>query len=439
MITDYVFSRLLDTSIEKAKKILKESNSRLLITKRDLEDAINYHLKAVENWSAEISFNDLKKAKLTSRVFIDLDVFVYPRRVRIEVDEKIEKIPLRSLLETESRHMVLLGQPGAGKTTSMKYLCQSLLHDECFPNLNFSFPILIKFRELNNPEPLNQSKSMDNPDEFSSGPIFDLLYNIFALSIDLPDELKVKKKKKDRGFLKEKLVMSIIEQLNVLLILEGFDELVQINHRNESLREIRKLTTFLENSTAIVTSRSADFHYNIGNASIYEICSLNHEQIRNFSLKWLDDENKASGFVNEINNSPFLDTTIRPLNLAHLCAIYERIGKIPDKPKTLYRKIVNLLLEEWDEQRSVKRYSRYANFEVDRKFDFLCNLAYELTTSLKKTVFSDVDLKKVYDKTYIVTQIFNTEGFAGDKITVYLVMGSSVFKNTGDMITPYFR
>ncbi len=118
----------------------------------------------------------------------------------------------------------------------------------------------------------------------------------------------------------------------------------------------------------------------------------------NFALKWLGNKSKAENLIKEIQNSPFADTAIRPLNLAHLCAIYERIGKIPDKPKTVYKKIINLLLEEWDEQRSVKRNSSYANFETDRKFEFLSNLSFMLTTSLNRSVFSSADLIKVYKK-----------------------------------------
>jgi hypothetical protein len=66
----------------------------------------------------------------------------------------------------------------------------------------------------------------------------------------------------------------------------------------------------------------------------------------------------------------------------------------------MYKKIINLLLEEWDEQKSVKRYSRYAHFEIDRKFDFLCHLAFSLTTSLQKTIFSKYDLLRAYQAIY---------------------------------------
>jgi hypothetical protein len=84
------------------------------------------------------------------------------------------------------------------------------------------------------------------------------------------------------------------------------------------------------------------------------------------------------------------------LTLAHLCAIYERTDDIPEKPKTIYKKIVNLLLEEWDLQRTIKRQSKYARFEVDRKYEFLCNLAYVLTVTRRQTVFSSADIVYLY-------------------------------------------
>ena len=86
-----------------------------------------------------------------------------------------------------------------------------------------------------------------------------------------------------------------------------------------------------------------------------------------------------------------------PLTLAHLCAVFERSGSIPRKPRTLYRKAVRLALEDWDEQRSVKRWSGYADFEVDRKEDFLKAIAYELSTKKRGMAsFGRADLKEAY-------------------------------------------
>lgn len=103
----------------------------------------------------------------------------------------------------------------------------------------------------------------------------------------------------------------------------------------------------------IITSRSGEFQYSLNNTFEYEIKSLNNYQIESFIKKWLNNKKMASDMIKQLAKSPYSDTAIRPLTLAHLCAIYERNLKIPNKPKTLYRKIVNLLLEDWDLQRNV--------------------------------------------------------------------------------------
>ena len=95
-------------------------------------------------------------------------------------------------------------------------------------------------------------------------------------------------------------------------------------------------------------------------------------------------------------SSPYYDTAIRPLTLSHLCAIFERIGKIPEKPKTIHRKVVSLLLEDWDEQRHIVRNSKYNNFEIDRKLEFLANFSFLLTSKYQKSIFSKEEIKQVY-------------------------------------------
>lgn len=387
MIKEYIFKKLLDAAYERAKGILKESAGKLLTPAEKIEESIRYHLEAVETWSGEISFNELKKARYLSKVFIELDLFLYPRRIR-QPNEAIESIPLKSIFDYSHGHPILLGQPGAGKTTSMKYLSQLLLHDANYQRERLSLPILIKLRELHG--------GAGGDDSI----IIEQLYEILGLSFTLPkhsptEEFLIESKK-----IKEKLVINVLEELKVLLLLDGFDEIAQKSNRDEALREIRKLAIHLKKSVLVLTSRSGDFVYNIDNTTQYEISPLKTEQINQFALKWLQKEELASDFLGKINTSPFADTTIRPLTLAHLCAIYERIGKIPEKPKSIYKRIIHLLLEEWDQQRSVKRHSRYANFEIDRKFDFLCRIAYVLTTSFQATVFSEENLESTYFNIY---------------------------------------
>lgn len=386
MLKEYLIKKALDEVLVIGKKALRETGAKLLSNKNDIEEAVTHHLSGVTTWSGEISFTDLKEAKRTEDIFIELDTFVYPRRNRIVQEESIPQTSLIETLKTSKNHHIILGQPGAGKTTSLKYLCNRIFFDEaeCFDK--FKFPLLVKLRDL------NQIRKTDE-----SSAVIDTLFNILGLRLEY-DEKELKET--DKKWAKERLVINILDSASVLIMLDGFDELVTSKLRDDVISDIRTLCEKLRVATLIVTSRVADFNYSINGASQYEICPLNESQIADFANKWLVDENKAKDFLDRVKSSPFADTSIRPLTLAHLCAIYDRIGNIPEKPKTVYKKIINLLLEEWDQQRSVRRESKYASFEVDRKFEFLANMAYLLTINLRTSVFSKIHLQTIYKKMY---------------------------------------
>jgi hypothetical protein len=389
MIIEYVVKKALDEIYGAAKRLLNDKDEKLISDTSGVEAAIRDHLQLVSSWSEEVSFLDLKRARLTKEIFIQPYLYVMPRRRRVQPDETLESISLKEIVNDDARHCVLLGQPGAGKTTSMKHLCQALFLDEEFGCEGLSFPILIRFRDLNVAKASNDATLL-----------IDSISNTLGVRVGTPDGRGMQASASHRKSIMERLVISILNSLGVLLILDGFDELTDPDKRKEALIDIRNLAARLDKATMIVTCRTGEFEYSIENLSQYELCPLNSDQITLFASRWLQDKQLVAPFLKQIHESPFIDTAVRPLTLAHLAAIYERIGEIPKKPRTVYRKVINLLLEEWDQQRSVKRTSRYANFAVDRKFEFLCHLSYTMTALLQKMVFSHEDLVQVYDRIY---------------------------------------
>lgn len=399
LMTSYLFKKALDAAIEAAKKkltekTLKENETKLNVTVSDLEESIQHHLQLVKNWSQEVTFNDLKRPRLTSDIFVQLDISVFPTRMRASPTEKIEQIPLRRMLDHDPHHIILLGQPGAGKTTSIKFICQAMLRSEKTYAGGYSFPLLIRLRDLNGFDA--------SPD---STVLLDRILSILGLKIEfgrLPPKFADDKSRllssiiAERRAIRERVVSRVLDELQVLLIVEGFDELVLLKDRQQTILDLGVLALGLDRARILMTSRTGDFTYNIDNTVQYEVAPLTAKQIATFSKKWLKDASKAKRFLDSIETSPFKDTAIRPLTLAHLCTLYDRIGTIPEKPKSVYYKIIYLLLEEWDQQRSVIRESRYAKFDVRRKFEFLCQLAYDLTVSLHRSLFSREELIDVY-------------------------------------------
>lgn len=195
---------------------------------------------------------------------------------------------------------------------------------------------------------------------------------------------------------KEEAIFSFLNYINPILVLDGFDELKDSSAKTIVLNELRKISSKLTDSKIVLSCRTGEFTYDLEYSNTYEIAPLSSKQIELFVNKWLNDSTKAKDFLLKVGNSPFAETSIKPLSLAHLCAIYERIGNVPEQPKTVYRKVVNLLIEEWDEQRRVIRESAFSGFEADQKFEFLTHLAFFLTTKYRSTIFSVSEFESAY-------------------------------------------
>jgi Cdc6-like AAA superfamily ATPase len=392
IVLQEIGTRLLNSII----KLTKNTSIKVYSKEKEIFEALTQHLKFVKNWSEEVNFSDLKHAKSTKKVFVDLELYLQPIRIRIKDDEKLDKFELKKLFTfNHSKHVALLGQVGSGKTTSLKFLCQSLLFNEGFFESGFSYPILLKLNDFN---------SQEKESEFNRSVIINTLIEILGIKFNFQqlDEKAIES-------FKESVVISFLNENQTLLLLDGFDEIVFRNRRKVFLKEFEKLVHSIDQSKIILTSRTSDFRLSIENLNTYEICPLTDEQISLFAFKWLESKKEAEDFINKIKKSPFYDTAIRPLTIAHLCAIYERNKDIPEKPKTVYKKIVTLLLEEWNQQRNVHRKSKYAQFENDRKFEFLSNLAYGLTLSNKNNNFTKNDLESIYDKIYQDYDLVKTE------------------------------
>ncbi len=365
---------LAKRAVTSLREYLSRWNVNVTSTQERLEAAIAAHQREIRTWSEEISFKDLLRPKSTAEVFVPLDIYLLPRRQHISPKEQFASAPLSSILQNEAvAHVVMLGQPGAGKTTAVKHLCQEMLTgNEVFPLQEF--PLLIRLRDL------NTAKAAD-------GNLEDLLIermqSILDIDLSFPTDLQSDDAVDTRRSLRERAVIRILETLKPLILLDGLDEISLKVKRDSIVAGIRRLAIQLESARIIFTARTGEFSYHIEKMTTYEIAPLSDGQIEQFASAWLGKDD-AKQFLRQIRHSPFADTAIKPLTLAHLCAIFERVRKIPEKPKSVYKKIVSLLLEEWDQQRSVHRVSAYSNFEVDRKFEFLSDLAHSLTT-LSKT------------------------------------------------------
>ena len=342
---------------------------------------LKQHLESIDQWSSRIKFREMNEPRGTRDVYVELDTYLAPTNLHIDERDKKNTRPIHDALFNHPDHCIVLGQPGAGKTTSMQKVCSSLF-DETNKNEK-TIPLLIRFRSLD----IQQKRF----------PITSYLSEI------IPHTLRIKNAKTENDVgtaegIETDVLLALLDEIGAVIILEGFDEIPTQENKGVVLDEVRKMCSTLRKSKVIITCRSGEFNYELEKTRTFEIAPLSERQISKFARKWIKPPNNPAEFLRSIKRSPFSDTSIKPLFLAYLCTIYERTGRIPEKPKTVYRKVVNLLLEEWDEQRLIKRETAYSEFEVDRKSAFLSHMAYELTVSIKTPEFDARALESTYRK-----------------------------------------
>jgi hypothetical protein len=386
-LTELVLSagarKALDLGFDKLKSVLTRVKTELSTPQYEIDKAVSDHEAEVRTWAAEISFTETPVGRRLSDIFVPLNIYTSRRRSLYD-QETLPDVDLEETLAADKRSCIILGQPGAGKTTALKHLCQRFFDDEAFLP-NHQILIRIHLRDLN----ISQSTTVP---EY----IRRFLQETLRLRISYPKDLEGEGNSGARRAIRDSVITDWLNAVHALLILDGFDEITLKIRRDLVVEELRRFSAQLTDASFILTTRSGEFSAHIERTNYIEIKPFSQEQIAKFAVCWLGGVD-AKKFLSQLQQSPYHDTAIRPLTLAHLCVIFERSKRIPSKPKTVYRKIVRLLLEDWDQEKSVVRESAYADFEADRKEEFLANLAYELTCMFKTTSFSTVTFLKCYE------------------------------------------
>jgi len=358
-----------------------------------VSEAIQRHLVEVTNWSSLVQFYGMSKPLYTDQDTVALSIHTEARRFQSVINPATIKNENDILLDPH--HILLLGEPGSGKTTTLKRVALAILRQSPTDEKDiWQYPIVIRLRESSETESL-----------------FTEIANILGLIIK-PHEITIHQPARDsrgRYYTQEikrtemrigddKVEDAIPQFLNsgqVLLLLDGMDELKSA-HRTRIIDEIVNLGRRLTTSKIIVSCRSGDYTKQMDGFSVLEICPLTEEQIIAIKDKWLGEDD--TGFMETLHNLPYFDVADRPLLLTQLLFIYKRYGYFPEQPSQVYTKLINLLLEEWDAERGIKRQSHYAGFDPKNKAEFLSALSYQLTYSLEKTRFKEEDLIKSYLK-----------------------------------------
>ncbi|WP_445634576.1 NACHT domain-containing NTPase [Nostoc sp. DSM 114161] len=251
-------------------------------------------------------------------------------------------------LEAVERYskLMILGKPGAGKTTFLKRIAILCNSRQFLPD---RVPIFITLKEF-----------AEEPQQPS---LLQYINDNFALS-DISDQ---------------EITKTVLHQGRAIVLLDGLDEVRQAdNHR--ILREIRNFSTDYDANYFVMTCRIASKEYTFEQFTEVEVADFNEKQITEFATKWFQtkDLKKAEQFIQKLQeNQQIKELATNPLLLTLLCLLFGESTDFPSNRSELYQEGVDVLLKKWDGTRHIERDEVYHKLSLKRKQDLLSKIALE--------------------------------------------------------------
>lgn len=274
-------------------------------------------------------------------------------------DVREKQVPGLDAVNQYSKLMIL-GKPGAGKTTFLKYLAIQCSGGTFKPEL---VPIFITLKDF--------AEVADRPS------LLDYLIQLFA-TYGVEPATKV-----NSGSLNESVqgntsaVEQLLRQGRMLMLLDGLDEVKKKDSRRV-LSQIQEFANQFRNPF-VITCRIAAQEYTFENFTEVEVADFDDQQIATFTNKWFQakqDPVKAKRFTQKLKEEwRIRDLASNPLMLTLLCLVFEESGSFPSNRSELYAEGLGVLLKKWDAKRNIERDQIYKNLFLKRKQDLLSQIA----------------------------------------------------------------
>jgi hypothetical protein len=331
----------------------------------------NYKTKSLELYGWTRILGNPEPTEL-SGIFTDLYILSRPlatRRYSIDQlhDFENEKLHGKELdrrngvnfvKQQNSRRLFVLGKPGAGKTTFLRYINLQTVQGHIAKT-----PIFITLREWTD----------------TDKPLMAFIAEQFSIC-GFPEA--------------DSFIEFLLEKGLAIVLFDGLDEVNQA-HNPRIISEIKNFCRRYDKSQCLITCRVAAVDYSFENFNYVEVADFTDDQITAFVTKWFKCEpKKGEQFLLDLKEQQhrgLSELASSPLLLGMLCLAFADSMKFPARRAELYADAIDALLRKWDSSRSIKRDDIYKNLTRRLKEQLFAAIAYK-TFSENKYLLPEKEL-----------------------------------------------
>lgn len=309
---------------------------------------------------------------------------------------KQERLPALELLaRDDARKLVLLGDPGAGKSSLTRYVLLRLLdptppgeNEEWRWKLEGTWPVLVELRDL-------------------------LAREAEGLCTDLLSYLAYTGQTQGFGFDRAALEAQLRDRPS-LIIVDGLDEIFSVQRRRAMMEEIVGLESRFPLGRVLVTSRIAGFDarpFESAGFTIATLDDLDKQQIQLFAETWFglafpaepDKAERARGdLLESLDRRPQLAALAGNPLILTIMAIIARHKRLARSRTQLYAQALEVLCYAWDYRRGLElpNDSPLADLQPEDTLLMLRRIAWRMQESadgLRANAITEADLRTILD------------------------------------------
>ncbi|MFZ0544635.1 MAG: NACHT domain-containing protein [Candidatus Promineifilaceae bacterium] len=261
-----------------------------------------------------------------------------------EAQKQVKRMAGDTAVDQYSK-LFILGEPGAGKTTFLKYIALRAIKREID-----KIPVFVNLRELS-----------------------DSNLDIFAF---IERQFEVQRISNPAKF-----VSDLLKDGNAIVLFDGLDEVnLEDNRRGRLIADLNDFIRQCGRCPIFISSRVAAVDYSFTQFQYVEMAEFDEEQIGCYIDQWfyhdeVKRQNCRQALLGEENNKPVREMAQAPMLLSLLCLVYDERNAFPPQRHEIYEETVQTLLSKWDNSRNIVRDAIYPLLSLKQKENLLAFIA----------------------------------------------------------------